>query len=365
MGRRRTPVALALAVIALVAAGCMTPPDPGGGPVPSCPTRALRTLEQTDQVDFSLVRGLSANGRWVVTSRTVGGELDLTLRDVDSGAATPVGTVGVETSDDRVPVAVSDDGERVAVQVPPDVDGPRRLMRWERTSATLAEVAPPADGMLYRGLGPDATLAGWTDSLSDPTWVITDTLTDAVVGTDWTGLAPIEGSSRSGRFQGGTDLSDGSSVSLQAAFDSLGPEWEDRRVESVSPDGTKVLVMAERYPPGDVVVQLWVWDTVTETLDVVDDGYLAGGVVSDDGRVVLARTTDPLTGATRIEEHVPSGSVSVLYAGGDVQPIVAPDANPYPPQGLFLATADLRSVVVTSFTAPLPPTAKVLVARCV
>ncbi len=365
MGRRRAPFALVIAVAALVAASCVAPPDPGVGPVPTCPARALRTLEQTDQVDFSLVRGVSANGRWVVTSRTIGAALELTLRDVQSGTATPVGTVGVETSDDRVPVAVADDGERVSVQVPPDAEGPRRLVRWERTTGTLDDVAPPAAGMLYRGLGPDATLAGWTDSLSDPTWVVTDTLTDTVLGTDWTGLAPIEGSSRSGRFQGGTDLSDGSTTSLVPAFESLGAEWEDPRVESVSPNGTKVLLMAERYPPGDVVARLWVWDTVAASLDVVADGYLAGGLVSDDGRVVLARTTDPLTGATRIEEHAPSGVVSVLFAGGDVRPIVAPDANPYPPQGLFLATADLRSVVFTAFTAPLPPTAKVYAARCV
>lgn len=332
--------------------------------MPACPARQQVVVEQTDQTDYSLVRGVSANGAWVVTSRTVAGQLDLTLHDVESGAATPVGTVGVETTFDRVPVAVADDGERVAVQVPPDADGPRRLVRWERSVGTLDVVAPPAAGMVFREVGPDATLAGWGESLSDPTWVVTESLTDTVVGTEWTGLAPLEGSSRSGRFQGSTDLSDGSTTSLQPALEAIGPEWEDLRVESVSPDGTKLLLMAERYPPGDVVAQLWLWDTSSQALAVVDDGYLAGGLVSDDGRVVLARTTEPLTGATRIEEHAPSGAVSVLYAGGQVRSIAAPDANPYPPQDLFLATPDLRGVVFTAFTTPLPPTARVYAARC-
>src|SRR5690606_29840862 len=135
---RRRVVTVVVACLAAVAAGCVPPPTGGGGQVPACPARQKSVVEQTDQTDFSLVRGVSANGQWLVTSRAIGTDLELTLRQVGSNdPGTVVGTI--EDFVHYVPhrVAVSDDGQRVVFD-PTPTSGPFEPSRWERATGVAA-----------------------------------------------------------------------------------------------------------------------------------------------------------------------------------------------------------------------------------
>ena len=92
MGARRIFTAVAISALASLAASC-GPPAPGDtGPVPTCPARQRFVIETADPTVAPIVRAISDNGRWLVASLTVGGAVQLRLREV--GAADPGTIVG-------------------------------------------------------------------------------------------------------------------------------------------------------------------------------------------------------------------------------------------------------------------------------
>ena len=122
------------AVVAVTATSCGTPPSSGGGAIPECPQRQTVAVELADQVDFSTVRAVSPNGEWILSSKTIAGELELAVRRTQVLAAPmPIGTVSMGTEQ----FAVADDGRRVVI-----VEG-RNAWRWDADSAALTPIPAP------------------------------------------------------------------------------------------------------------------------------------------------------------------------------------------------------------------------------
>ncbi len=362
---RRWGVLGALVATASIVAGCVPPDGGGGGVVPPCPARQKVAVETTDQTDFSIARGVSANGRWLVTSRTVAGELRLSLREIGSVAPpVSVGATSTESSDDPAAVAVADDGSAVAYQVPPDEHGPRRVVRWDRATDTITPLTPPNPGLQFRMTGPDATLVAWEDEVMAPTVVVTESLTDEVVGT-WTGIGYYSsgGASASGRHDGGRDHATGSSTSLQPGFDAIAvahPLWEDVRVRSMSPSGTFALFEADLVVSGVVQSRLWSYELASSTLTSLGQGMFGAAQIDDLGRAVTLRAIDLVHGALELRDG--TGVVSTLATVGRLAPTAVEDSR-WGPQRAFLGTPDLRAVVYTEFPV-LATTAVVQASRC-
>lgn len=352
-------------VVAAAATGCITPTPGGGGGgvVPPCPARQKLVVEQTDQTDYSLVRGVSANGKWVVTSRTVAGMLQLTLRELGSSApGVSVGSIPADPIYDPHAVAVADDGSRVAYFAYEAI-GPRTVVRWARATGDVTTIQPPSPGLAWPEVGPDATLIGWRTSLSAEAVVVTNSLTDELVGSAWGRLAPYDDSaaSRSGRFRGVTDASDGSTIDLGPAYDEIGSD--DVGALSISPDGSQYLLRGT-FDWGGAAPTIWHYDATTQDLVELDSGWFLGGQIADDGRAVVVRVESSLLQPAAIQEFAADGTMSTLQASGRVELLAHFDSNPYSHHEYFVATPDLRTVVFTAFTTPLPPTAVVYASRC-
>ena len=375
---RRRVVAMVSVCVAMVAVGCTPPPTGGAGPVPACPVRQTVVVEQTDQTDFSLVRGISDNGRWLVTSRTIGTDLELTLREVGSTApGTAIGTIEDFHSWDPNRVAVSDDGQRVVFDATPSAFPFEQPSRWDRSSGSVEPLSPPEPGASLQQVSYDLRLAAWSTEDGATTFTVTDTLTDAVIGTSWTGVArphQHQVASPTGRFAwvGGigsiphaiADYSNGTTLPLSPAIAQIGDGWEHLAVEAISPDGSKVIFSGERFSAGSWRSNVWAWDFDTETLRELDPAAY-GGRIADDGRAVLIRPQSfPVVGHA-IEEYAVDGSVTTIHAGSPVNWLIGtPDPASPAPQAQFLATPDLRTVAFTTFASPVPPTARVVAARC-
>jgi hypothetical protein len=368
MRTRRTWTVVAVGLVTAVAsAGCITPTPGGGGGgiVPPCPARQKLVVEQTDQTNFSLVRGVSANGRWVVTSRTIAGMLQLTLRELGSSdPGVSVGSIPADPIYDPHAVAVADDGSNVAYFRHEEL-GPRTFARWERASGQVETIAPPSPELVWSDSGPDGTLISWRATATADTVVVTDALTDELVGTGWERLANYDqgSASRSGRFSGTRDVSDASVTDIHFAIDAIGTAWADLRIESTSPDGSQFLLQGD-VSIGSTSSHLWRVDADAQVLVDLGAGSFLGGQIADDGRAVVVRAQDPLLGSIALREFAADGSVSTLHTDTPVRTVTAPEPNPVPPQQHFIATPDLRTVVFTAFTTPLPPTAVVYASRC-
>jgi hypothetical protein len=351
MGRSRAPFVLVIAAVALVAAGCMTPPD-GAGPLPACPARSVSTLSGAGS---SLVRGISADGAWVVTSNLAGSDTILTLRRADGLVpSVQVATlVGLDSSDDayaQLSVGVSDDGEMVVV------DG----SRWSRATGDLEPLVEPVSGATLLRQSPDRSRTAW--SVPGDAVVVTDSFTDAVVG--WSDVA-ARGTSPSGRYRLSSpsldvasliDLSDGASVDLDGALAAIeaadpGAVWHDVDAAAVSPDGSVIALETLRNNSGfDPARRLWVWEVDGATLR--DLGWNRGRVqAADDGTVVFAATA---TLTTSIRASLAGGGDRDVYSGSNVVEI----------GGAFDASNDLRTVALSASTTPLGPSIAVYLSRC-
>lgn len=352
MVHRRLIVVLALVASMSLAAGCIPPPD-GGGAVPACPARSVSTLAGAAS---SLVRGISSDGAWIVTSNLAGPDTVLVLRRADNAVpAVEVTTIaGLDGSDDefsRLAVGVSDDGELVVV------DG----SRWSRATGVLQPLVAPVAGATVLRQSPDRTRTAWAVP-GDDELVVTDSFTDAVLG--WSDVAQ-RGSSGSGRYRLSSsrpsvaslvDLADGTAVALGEAWDAIdaadpGAVWHGVDAAAVSPDGTVVALETLRNHSGfDPARRLWVWDTDTGSLR--DLGWNRGRVqVADDGTVVFAGTA---TLITSIRASLPDGSVRTVYSGTNVVEI----------GGGFDGSEDLRTVALSASTTPLGPSTAVYLSRC-
>lgn len=352
MLRRRVIVVPVLLASIVLVSGCIPPPD-GGGAVPACPARAVSTLAGAGS---SLVRGISSDGAWLVTSNLAGPDMVLVLRRADNAVpAVEVTTlVGLDSSDDefaRLSVGVSDDGELVVV------DG----SRWSRGTGVLEPLVAPVAGATVLRQSPDRTRTAWAVP-GDDELVVTDSFTDAVLG--WSDVAQW-GTSGSGRYRLSApassvaslvDLTDGTAVDLGEALDAVaaadpGATWNAVVSAAVSPDGTVVALETLRNDGGfDPARRLWVWDTDTASLR--DLGWNRGRVqAADDGTVAFATSA---TLITSIRASLPDGSFRTIYSGTNVVEI----------GGGFDASVDLRTVAFSASTTPLGPSTAVYLARC-
>jgi len=319
-------------------------------------------VQSTNQVDFSLVRGMSANGEWLVTSRAVGASLQLTLLSVGSnGPGELIGTITDSDPYDPYPVAISDDGDTAVF------DG----RRWERASSSVSPLIPPEPGAVLLRRSRDGRNSVW-EVPTQPELYVVDGLTDEVLGWDDLGLeGPDQGSSRSGRFEAGGnavyDRADGSSRSFAPALAAIDPIW-DPFPQSVSNDGSVVLLLGQQFQLGGVFTpsknQWWTYDLDSGALTpVADNGFNMlnhelVGEVSNDGRVVFAGVSGYLPGYDRLTGVEPDGTERV-FQQGSVIPYLSTA-----PTYLFVGSEDLRTVAYSAFTSQLPPTATLYVARC-
>jgi diadenosine tetraphosphatase ApaH/serine/threonine PP2A family protein phosphatase len=352
MSSRRQFWIPALIASVLLAAGCIPPPD-GGGAVPACPARSVSTLAGAGS---SLVRGISSDGTWIVTSNLAGPDAVLVLRRADNAVpAVEVATLaGLDSSDDefsRLSVGVSDDGELVVV------DG----SRWSRATGALQPLVAPVAGATVLRQSPDRTRTAWAVP-GDDELVVTDSFTDAVLG--WSDVAQW-GTSGSGRYRLSApspsvaslvDLADGTAIDLSAAWDAIdaadpGAVWHGVDAAAVSPDGTVVALETLRNNGGfDPARRLWVWDTDTASLR--DLGWNRGRVqAADDGTVAFATTA---TLIPSIRASLPDGSFRTIYSGTNVVEI----------GGGFDGSEDLRTVALSASTTPLGPSTAVYLSRC-
>ena len=130
-------MSLGAVAIAIGTAACTPPP----AALPSCPARQEVQLEPADPVTFSLPRAVSSNGRWILISRAIDGQLVVSVRTAVTGSApTVVGEMPQSAFTSSPPWAsVADDGTSAAFGV---AGGP--LYRWERGTGAAEAVAAPA-----------------------------------------------------------------------------------------------------------------------------------------------------------------------------------------------------------------------------
>jgi hypothetical protein len=351
MLRRRLIVVPVLLASVVLVAGCIPPPG-GGGAVPACPARSVSALTGAGS---SLVRGISSDGAWIVTSNLAGPDTVLTLHRADGAVpAVEVATLaGLDSSDAEfasLAVGVSDDGEVVVV------DG----SRWSRATGALEPLVAPAAGATVLRQSPDRSRTAW--SVPGDGVVVTDSFTDAVVA--WSDVA-ARGTSPSGRYRVSSpspdvaslvDLADGTSVDLSGALAAIAAAdpaavWHGVVGAAVSPDGTVVALETLRNNGGfDPARRLWVWDIDTASLR--DLGWNRGRAeAADDGTVVFAAAA---TLIPSILASLPDGSFRTVYSGTNVVEI----------GGGFDASEDLRTVALSASSTPLGPSTAVYLSRC-
>lgn len=207
-GRRSVAVAFGVALVASVAAGCA--PTPPTTPA-VCPSRTEVALEPIDQVNYSLPRAVSPDGEWLVSSRSVGADLVLSLRRTRaSGSRTTVGSLPyAQVAAGTLLVSVPADGSQVVFGTAgsgPTEDAPQTtLSRWRAATGSVADlpvpvVASPPPGVPYPmypfAVSADGQRVLWRQSFRDGpepyVWhqvlVVTDASTDA-----WLSTASIDG----------------------------------------------------------------------------------------------------------------------------------------------------------------------------
>jgi len=315
-------------------------------------------VERTDQTAYSLPRGLSANGEWLVTSRTLGADLELTLREVGSSdPGVVVGSTPNFVSFRPYPVAVSDNGDVVSFEG----------RRWLRSTNAVSPLTPPVAGATYRFSSSDATRAVWRIDGQSRFWV-TDALDDVDLG--WTGVAApsSQGKSLNSRFDGGyrenpvlTDYSDGSTRSIADAYAQTATARPSLAM-GVSNDGSFVLLSGLGADPGGPLTpRLWTYEVETGVLRTTALGQFEryNIAVADNGRVLLGDSSGALLGPDRIREVQLDGSVRLVNTGSLLQPLMPGSDDP-----LFVTTPDGRSVAFTAFTGAAPPTSDLTVSRC-
>lgn len=346
MGARRIVAAVAVAGLAGLAASCGPPPVPGdSGPVPTCPARQRFVIETTDPTVAPIVRAISDNGQWLVTSLTVGGVVQLRLREVD--AADPGVVVGSipDAPLEGHPVAVSDDGDRVVWDVV-SLNGnqvERTFHRWERSTGTIHPLqAPDAGHTIPSGLSPDGKVATWVSGLPNDMAAYTESLTDEV----WT---PPD-----------VDLAEGALVTEALGFD---PGVSNQLWNSVaSPDGRWWAILAKDHGNG-TPTRVARWDVVGDELTVLRDGSFSFGDlrVSDDGSILFHEYPKPFTFEfPGIQISGLDGPIRTLQVN---PPLGFPGGDGLPESRFLAATPDLRAVAFTEISS-LPPTAQVVVSRC-
>lgn len=345
MGARRLISAFAVATLVLLSAGC-TPPVPGdAGPVPTCPARQRFVVETTDQAGASVVRAISDNGQWLVTSRTFGDVVQLRLREV--GSVDPgivVGTIPHEPLQGH-PVAVSDDGNRV-VWDSAIVEGDQIIQefhRWHRSSGTVDPLQPPdADHPVPAGLSLDGKVATWLSELPTVMPAYTQSLTDEVWTPD-------------------LDLEEHESVREALGYGQPPASSDEWFYTVASPDG-RWWAVAYEYRFG-FPTRLARWDVVTNELTVLRDGRFSvlDLQVADDGSILSNQYAEVGSfDVPGIQITSLDGTVRTLQSN----PLLGfPGGDGLPQSRVFAATPDLRAVAFTELSS-LPPRAQVVVSRC-
>jgi len=344
MGTRRVAIGVALAALGLLSVGCVQPAPGDTGPAPVCPARQRFVVETTDQANAAVVRAISDNGQWLVTSRTVGGAVQLRLRAVDPGdPGIIVGSIP-DTPLEGHPVAVSNDGNRVVWQVVSVVGDQvvTEFLRWDRSTGTVQPIpAPDAGHPIPSRLSPDGKVATWLTGLPNTMPAYTEALTDAV----WTPPA--------------LDLTEYGKLETALGF-SPRPDGSESADVVASPDGRWWAVTYDRQLGAHT--RLARWDVEADELTPLRGGrfLLTGMRVANDGSIL---TNEPPVFPS-FERHIRvtafDGSVRTLHAN---QPLGFPAGDGVAQSGVLAATPDLRAVAFTEISA-LPPTAQVVVSRC-
>ena len=317
---RRLFVSAAL-VGSLVAAGCTQSPS-GDGPIPSCPACQEVSVEQSATQDYSQVRAVSDNGQWVVSSRTIAGEYELTVRHVgDPAGSAVVGQLPYESVDTSPLVAVTDDGSTVLYSL--EWTTP---LRWHRATGTSDELAIPVPtgwpggysnwGVRLTGFSSDGSRAFWNASRSDGSGgnnerLMTDTTSGEIVHEhsfvlDYANAnqRPLA-SSPDGRFYVEDGILVDTLTSQDRVLSAVDAYFGDTQLTvtplTVSQNGRFIVYLTSQVH--DVYEQygyLYLWDTEHDTGVLVDttspdsnemnhiDPFDVAGV-GDDGRLVYAR----------------------------------------------------------------------------
>ena len=141
--RTRTRMVVVVGMVACIAASCAQPSS-GAGPVPTCPVRQEVSVEQSATQDFSQVRAISSNGQWVVSSRIIAAEYELTVRQVGDPSDTALVGHLPYFDYDQPFVAVTDDGSTVLYS---QVFDP--IHRWHRSTGTSDDLPMPMPAAWY------------------------------------------------------------------------------------------------------------------------------------------------------------------------------------------------------------------------
>ena len=322
---RRGVSALLVTVVGVTGAACTPPPT--GGPSGPC---SGQVVEPADPSLFSLPHAISANGQWLVTSRTIGEDYQLSVRTT---APSDTGSVVLTTPKELLRgVAVNDDGTRLLLQ--------RRSaestgLLFELVDTDTGQVAPiPAPDLALPDGASSQTIRTWADyetgfltsSLAishdaervvwvravfpddggvERSYVVTDIDTGEVLGEGdvWAVRSPSltaavhavpVGAVGGNANPTVTDLTDGSSQSLlpaRAALGAAGVPDQRQWAINVSDDGRYVVFARSSSGFTD---RLFLWDVVDEALREVPlvAGWevLAKAAVDDRGRIQFFRS---------------------------------------------------------------------------
>ncbi len=319
--------------LGLVAAGCTTTPT-GPPPPAACPSYRGTVLSTSDQSHYAVPLAVSADGGSLVTSESVSGQVQLSIRP--TGSTGPVRFVAtLPTYWESSLVGVATGGTQVVFQ-----GAGQFIQRWLAANGAVSDVEPPTVASPPPGVAapavpisvsPDGRRIVWRQDFgSGPTgssvYTTTDAATDEVLaqGPDW-----LPGSS------GLPDL-DAAVDAVQAVYagELFGPS-----AIAVSDSGRYVAVKLWTGPTGRTD-NIAVFDRQTSAVTPVlldhPDGMSGGAYVqhvTDGGDVLIVKNTATdqlvvriqLGGAERVVSPVASGGMGYADA----------------------ASADLRAVVVT------------------
>jgi hypothetical protein len=362
-------------MVACVAASCAQPSS-GEGPAPACPVRQEVSVEQSATQDFSQVRAISSNGQWVVSSRIIAAQYELTVRHV--GDPTNTALVGhLPYSDYNPPfVAVTDDGSTVLYS---QVFAP--IHRWHRSTGTSDDLpmpmpaawfgrVPTLGAVLLTGFSADGSSAFWHAWQGDfnafgAERVITDTTTGEI--THERRIDPNSGaprplaSSPDGRFYVERNVLVDTATGQERYLDALGAyfgQFFSAPPLMLSPSGRFFV-----YLLGD---DLHLWDNELETGVLVETSSypnqfdVAG--VGDDGRLAYSKWVGPggIGPGIEIIDRGPDGTSTVT---GPYLVNLSFQASFDWSHRYLVGTPDLRSVVLSR---QLPPSnqSRLAVLRC-
>ena len=369
----RSVVAAAVG-LALTGAGltaCAPEPPPT---LAACPDRTEVPLEPPDPVHFSLPRAVSPDGEWLVASRVLGTELNLSLRRTQAAAtSTPVGSLPyTQVAAGTLLVSVPADGSQVVFGTAGTAateDAPQTtLSRWRSASGTVSDlpvpvVASPPPGVPHpmnaRALSADGRRVLWSQYFREGpepyVWhqvlVVADAATDAVLSsvadTPAVGALTNDGSSLLdgdhlvATATGAVTELASDVAAAQAAFP--GPQLQ---VNGIS-DDLRYLAL-RRYDPTVVpgVLTYLVWDRSTDTGRIalqlqttaqIGQPLIHVNAVTPAGSLIATRWSSPPDLGTVLEAHPTAGVLTVAEWAAALVPQFS----------WMVGTTDGRTVVVS------------------